>query len=192
MFVCVLVFVSVCLSVFLTDCLSYCLSVCLSAACINGWLAGCSPACLLDCLVCLFYLFVFNVCLFDTTALFVWLLVLPWNVIWHMRFSWNFLTELLPSNYWIPVVQLFSRLWSSKLTSVFRCRLVFTVVSDPPEDEGDCVDVAYASVDFVQVGTFLTHVRLRPNGNCDVCKSSISHFRLARISNGSLKQSLFG
>ena len=28
------------------------------------------------------------------------------------------------------------------------------MVSDPPEDddEGDCVDVAYASVDFVQVG----------------------------------------
>lgn len=33
---------------------------------------------------------------------------------------------------------------------------MFTVVSDPPEDEGDCVDVAYASVDFVQVGTLLT------------------------------------
>ncbi|XP_020602821.1 protein fantom-like isoform X2 [Orbicella faveolata] len=30
-------------------------------------------------------------------------------------------------------------------------KLVFTVVSDPPEDEGDCVDVAYASVDFVQI-----------------------------------------
>ena len=31
---------------------------------------------------------------------------------------------------------------------------MFTVVSDPPEDEeeeGDCMDVAYASVDFLQV-----------------------------------------
>ena len=31
------------------------------------------------------------------------------------------------------------------------CRLVFTVVSDPQNDEGDCADVAYASVDFMQV-----------------------------------------
>ena len=46
-----------------------------------------------------------------------------------------------------------------KLVTVFVCRLVFTVVSDPPEDEGDCVDVAYASVDFVQVGSLFTHVR---------------------------------
>ncbi|XP_078365018.1 protein fantom-like isoform X2 [Oculina patagonica] len=30
-------------------------------------------------------------------------------------------------------------------------KLEFTVVSDPPEDEGDCVDVAYASVDFLQI-----------------------------------------
>jgi len=32
-------------------------------------------------------------------------------------------------------------------------KLVFTVVSDPPDEdeEGDCVDVAYASVDFVQI-----------------------------------------
>lgn len=37
---------------------------------------------------------------------------------------------------------------------------MFTVVSDPPEDEGDCVDVAYASVDFVQVGTLLMPARL--------------------------------
>lgn len=31
---------------------------------------------------------------------------------------------------------------------------MFTVVSDPPDDddEGDCVDVAYASVDFQEVG----------------------------------------
>lgn len=31
---------------------------------------------------------------------------------------------------------------------------MFTVVSDPPDDddEGDCVDVAYASVDFKEVG----------------------------------------
>ena len=36
---------------------------------------------------------------------------------------------------------------------------MFTVVSDPPEDEGDCVDVAYASVDFVQVGSLFTYVR---------------------------------
>lgn len=30
---------------------------------------------------------------------------------------------------------------------------MFTVVSDPPDDddEGDCVDVAYASVDFLEV-----------------------------------------
>jgi len=40
---------------------------------------------------------------------------------------------------------------------------VFTVVSDPPEDEGDCVDVAYASVDFLQVGTLLIPVRLNDN-----------------------------
>ncbi|XP_068723024.1 X-linked retinitis pigmentosa GTPase regulator-interacting protein 1-like [Montipora capricornis] len=30
-------------------------------------------------------------------------------------------------------------------------KLVFTVVSDPQEDDGDCVDVAYASVDFLQI-----------------------------------------
>ena len=36
---------------------------------------------------------------------------------------------------------------------------MFTVVSDPPEDEGDCVDVAYASVDFVEVGILLSYVR---------------------------------
>ena len=36
---------------------------------------------------------------------------------------------------------------------------MFTVVSDPPEDEGDCVDVAYASVDFVQVGSLLISCR---------------------------------
>ena len=37
-------------------------------------------------------------------------------------------------------------------------RLVFTVVSDPSEDdddEGDCVDVANASVDFIQVCALL-------------------------------------
>ena len=42
--------------------------------------------------------------------------------------------------------------------AVFLTRLVFTVVSEPPEDdddEGDCVDVAYASVDFTQVCTLL-------------------------------------
>ena len=41
---------------------------------------------------------------------------------------------------------------------MFLTRLVFTVVSEPPEDdddEGDCVDVAYASVDFTQVCTLL-------------------------------------
>lgn len=40
----------------------------------------------------------------------------------------------------------------------FVTRLVFTVVSDPSEDdddEGDCVDVAYASVDFIQVCALL-------------------------------------
>jgi len=43
------------------------------------------------------------------------------------------------------------------LTAVFLTRLVFTVVSDPPDEdeEGDCVDVAYASVDFVQVSRSL-------------------------------------
>ena len=43
---------------------------------------------------------------------------------------------------------------------------MFTVVSDPPEDEGDCVDVAYASVDFVQVGSLC--VVARPNDNQSV------------------------
>lgn len=40
----------------------------------------------------------------------------------------------------------------------FVTRLVFTVVSDPSEDdddEGDCVDVANASVDFIQVCALL-------------------------------------
>ena len=46
-----------------------------------------------------------------------------------------------------------------KPVTLFVCRLVFTVVSDPPGDEGDCVDVAYASVDFVQVGILFTYVR---------------------------------
>ena len=38
---------------------------------------------------------------------------------------------------------------------MFLSRLVFTVVSDPSDedDDGDCVDVAYASVDFVQVSS---------------------------------------
>ena len=46
----------------------------------------------------------------------------------------------------------------SPRTVLFLTRLVFTVVSEPPEDdddEGDCVDVAYASVDFTQVCTLL-------------------------------------
>lgn len=40
----------------------------------------------------------------------------------------------------------------------FVTRLVFTVVSDPSEDDddaGDCVDVANASVDFIQVCALL-------------------------------------
>ena len=43
---------------------------------------------------------------------------------------------------------------------------MFTVVSDPPEDEGDCVDVAYASVDFVHVGSL--YVVARPSDNKSV------------------------
>ena len=42
-------------------------------------------------------------------------------------------------------------------------RLVFTVVSDPSEDdddEGDCVDVANASVDFIQVCALLHYSTL--------------------------------
>lgn len=60
--------------------------------------------------------------------------------------------------------------------AVLLCRLVFTVVSDPPEDEGDCVDVAYASVDFVQVGIL-------------VCEQGwLNWERLAQITNDELEK----
>ena len=37
------------------------------------------------------------------------------------------------------------------MINVISAALVFTVVSDPQNEEGDCADVAYASVDFLQV-----------------------------------------
>ena len=48
---------------------------------------------------------------------------------------------------------------------MFLSRLVFTVVSDPPDEdeEGDCVDVAYASVDFIQVSVLTdVHQQQKP------------------------------
>ena len=56
------------------------------------------------------------------------------------------------------VARILSDCASHSLLLCFVTRLVFTVVSDPSEDdddEGDCVDVAYASVDFTQVCTLL-------------------------------------
>ena len=56
------------------------------------------------------------------------------------------------------VARILSDCASHSLLLCFVTRLVFTVVSDPSEDdddEGDCVDVANASVDFIQVCALL-------------------------------------